>query len=135
CFDMEFPEPARALVRAGADLLVTLSANMRPYGAEHQLAARARALENRCPHLYVNRVGRHRGMQFVGGSMAIDFCGRGTPALSGEEQLLEVQVPPAWADLGSDIDYLEHARRDLPVRTLGAGAHIGQRGLAIGWRG
>jgi predicted amidohydrolase len=132
CFDVEFPEPARALVRAGADLLVTIAANMRPYGAEHELAARARALENRCPHLYVNRVGAHRGLRFVGGSMAIDFSGRGTPACAGEEHLLEVEVPPAWADVGSDIDYLEHARRDLPVRAVRSGA---SRGLAIGMAG
>lgn len=118
CFDMEFPEPARALVRAGADLLVTISANMSPYGAEHELAARARALENRCPHLYVNRVGSHRDARFAGGSMAIDSSGAGRPALADAEQLLEVQVPPAWADVGSDIDYLEHARRDLPVRVV-----------------
>jgi predicted amidohydrolase len=121
CFDMEFPEPARALVRTGADLLVTIAANMRPYGAEHELAARARALENRCPHLYVNRVGAHRALQFVGGSMAVDFCGRGTPALAHDEQLLEVEVPAAWADVGSDIDYLEHARRELPVRAVRSG--------------
>lgn len=133
CFDMEFPEPARALVRAGADLLVTIAANMRPYGAEHELAARARALENRCAHLYVNRVGTHRHLQFVGGSMAVDFCGRGTPALAYDQQLLEVEVPPAWADVGSDIDYLEHARRELPVRAVRPG--WGKQGLAIGLAG
>src|SRR3712207_4675431 len=30
CFDVEFPEVARSLARAGADLLVTVSANMEP---------------------------------------------------------------------------------------------------------
>src|SRR5918993_274093 len=32
CFDVEFPEVARALARAGAELLVTISANMEPFG-------------------------------------------------------------------------------------------------------
>ena len=31
CFDTEFPEIARALARAGAEILVTVSANMAPY--------------------------------------------------------------------------------------------------------
>jgi len=160
CFDVEFPEPARSLVRAGADLIVTIAANMRPYGGEHSLAARARALDNRCPHLYVNRVGSHDGLEFVGGSVAIDGSGRltawseapagawapagkdspaGKDALAGKdqpagvqapavanitaqtagaEQLLEVDVPPAWVDVGSDLDYVGHARWDLPVRSV-----------------
>lgn len=158
CFDVEFPEPARALARARADLIVTIAANMRPYGGEHALAARARALDNRCPHLYVNRVGCHDGLEFVGGSVAIDGSGRLTawseatagawapagtdapegkdalagtdqpagvqaPAVAtvtaqgaGAEQLIEVDVPPAWVDVGSNLDYLEHARWELPVR-------------------
>jgi predicted amidohydrolase len=57
CFDVEFPEPARALARAGAELLVTVAANMEPYGPDHALAVRARALDNRLPHVYVNRTG------------------------------------------------------------------------------
>ena len=38
CFDMEFPEPARALAAAGADLLVTASANMEPFFDDHLIA-------------------------------------------------------------------------------------------------
>ena len=50
CFDVEFPEPARAVARAGARLLVTVAANMAPYGADHELAAAARALGDRGIH-------------------------------------------------------------------------------------
>src|SRR5215217_5886023 len=60
CFDVEFPEVARALVKAGANLLVTISANMDPFGRDHDVFATARALENGVPHLYVNQVGRER---------------------------------------------------------------------------
>jgi predicted amidohydrolase len=38
-------------------MLVTISANMEPFGPDHDTAARARALENGLPHLYVNLVG------------------------------------------------------------------------------
>jgi predicted amidohydrolase len=110
CFEAEFPEPARALALAGADLLVTIAANMKPYGPEQQLACRARALENRRPHLYVNAVGGSGRLEFVGGSAAIDARGQ-TAAIAGEEeQALEVEVPASWQDAGSDIDYLKHLR-------------------------
>jgi (R)-amidase len=118
CFDMEFPEPARALCQAGAELLVTISANMAPYGPDHALAARARALENRRPHLYVNRVGTSHGLKFVGDSCAIDQRGQLTLRAGSTERLLEVEVPETSA-AGADVDYLQHARGELPVRAAG----------------
>jgi len=118
CFDVEFPEPARALCREGAQLLVTISANMAPYGPDHALAARARALENRRPLLYVNRVGDAHGLRFVGESTAIDRHGnRRNQAIDGES-LIEVEVPEAPAVLAED-DYLQYARGELPVRAVG----------------
>jgi predicted amidohydrolase len=59
CFDMEFPELARALALARADVLLTVSANMAPFGPDHRIASQARALENRLPHLLQPL--RHRG--------------------------------------------------------------------------
>jgi predicted amidohydrolase len=72
CFDMEFPEVARTLAAQGADLLVTISANPSPFELDHDLFARARALENGLPHVYVNRVGEESGFRFSGGSLALD---------------------------------------------------------------
>ncbi|MEA2364373.1 MAG: 5-aminopentanamidase [Thermoleophilaceae bacterium] len=72
CFDMEFPEVARTLARRGADLLVTISANSPPFELDHDVFARARALENGLPHVYVNRAGEEDGLPFSGGSMALD---------------------------------------------------------------
>lgn len=115
CFDVEFPEPARALARAGADLLVTVAANMEPYGPDHALAARARALDNRLAHLYVNRVGEEAGLRFVGGSAAIGSDGQPLERFGENARLAVVELPldrPASAD---DVDYLEHLRDDLVV--------------------
>jgi predicted amidohydrolase len=72
CFDMEFPEVARTLAAQGAELLVTISANPLPFALDHELFARARALENGLPHVYVNRVGEEEGITFCGGSLAVD---------------------------------------------------------------
>jgi predicted amidohydrolase len=117
CFDVEFPEPARTLARAGAELLVTIAANMRPYGPDHELAARARALDNRRPHLYVNRPGCAHGVEFTGHSCAIDSAGHIRALASGEyEQLLEVDVPLSQTPFDPDVEYLLHTRGELPVR-------------------
>jgi predicted amidohydrolase len=115
CFEVEFPEPARALACAGADILVTIASNMSPYGAEHELAIRARALENRRPHLYVNSVGRCEDLVFVGGSAVIGCDGVIAASAGAEEEVLEVEVPRSFAGAGTDIDYLNRVRFDLPV--------------------
>jgi predicted amidohydrolase len=75
CFDIEFPEPARELAAAGAELLVTASANMAPFGPDHEVATRERSLENRLPHLYTNGVGTIGGLRLVGGSRSVDAAG------------------------------------------------------------
>ncbi len=116
CFDIEFPEPARLVSRSGAEMLVTIAANMRPYGPDHALATRARALDNRRPHVYVNQVGSHRGLTFTGGSGAIDASGRVVALAGTEERLLEVDVPIGSPVVPEEVDYLLHARTDLQVR-------------------
>jgi predicted amidohydrolase len=116
CFDMEFPEPARALARAGASLLVTVAANMEPYGADHALAARARALDNRCPHIYVNRVGEQAGHNFVGGSLVAGSSGELVTRLGRDAQLRCVAFEPR-SDVPGEVDYLLQGRPDLVVRS------------------
>jgi predicted amidohydrolase len=114
CFDIEFPEPARAARRAGAELLVTVAANMHPYGPDHALFARTRALENGLGHLYVNRPGHEAGLDFVGESVAVD--GRGTvhARLGGEPDAHECELPERGGR-NDDVDYLRHLRADVPV--------------------
>jgi predicted amidohydrolase len=93
CFDIEFPGPARELAAAGAELLVTASANMAPFGPDHEVATRMRAAENRLPHLYANGVGDIGGFRLVGGSRSVDAGGAVlAEAGSGDELLLVVPV-------------------------------------------
>jgi predicted amidohydrolase len=116
CFDIEFPEPARAAVRAGAEVLVTPSANMAPYWADHELASRARALDNRVAHLYANRVGSESGHRFVGGSRAIAPDGAVLVEASEEHEELLVMAVGHRERPDAAVDYLRHARGELPVR-------------------
>jgi (R)-amidase len=94
CFDVEFPEVARTLALRGAELLVTISANMEPFEDDHDAFVRARALENERPHLYVNRTGSESGAVFVGRSQAVDAEGRVLAVAGAEPETLTVEVPP-----------------------------------------
>jgi len=117
CFDMEFPEPARALAAAGADLLVTAAANMEPFFADHLIASQARALDNRLPHLYVNRAGCEGGLEFVGGTRALAADGSVVAEVRGHG---EAELSTEVAEPGTDderLDYLAQIPRELKVRT------------------
>ncbi|MDQ2623089.1 MAG: carbon-nitrogen hydrolase [Actinomycetota bacterium] len=115
CFDVEFPEPSRKLALAGAEVLVTIAANMKPYAADHRLAARARALDNRLPHLYVNRTGSESGFDFVGESCVIAPDGTVISELGQEEGILESSIPVPASHGDSQTEYLGQLRPDLHV--------------------
>jgi predicted amidohydrolase len=115
CFDVEFPELARALARAGADLLVTASANMEPFYSDHEIASQARALDNRLPHLYCNRCGVEAGLVFVGGSRAVRPDGTIAAQAGGGEELLAADVERV--ETGDErIDYLAQLREGIGVK-------------------
>jgi len=115
CFDVEFPEVARALAKAGADLLVTASANMAPFFDDHLLATRARALDNHLPHLYTNRVGSEGGYDFVGGTRAISSSGRVQAEIAGSAQDVLVVDVPARGVADNRVDYLKYVRDPVAV--------------------
>ena len=75
CFDIEFPEPARRVAQAGAELIATISANFDPFALDHEIPTLSRAMENRLPHLYSQHGGRRDGFEFVGGSRSMSPLG------------------------------------------------------------
>src|SRR5215216_584787 len=123
CFDVEFPEVARSLAQAGAEMLVTISANMEPFGNDHAVFVSARALENGLPHVYVNQVGPVENLTFVGGSTVVSPDGEiYTQAGSSEEEILSVRLLlPTKSNLRQD--YLSELRSPMPgVKTVQSGA-------------
>jgi 5-aminopentanamidase len=76
CYDIEFPEPARALALQRVNLLVVNSANMAPYEYIHRLFIRARALENQCFVVYCNRLGANEVYEYHGQSAVIGPDGK-----------------------------------------------------------
>jgi predicted amidohydrolase len=112
---VEFPEVARALAQAGADLLLTISANMDPFGRDHHVFCTSRALENGLPHAYVNQIGSGEEFTFVGGTMALSADGDVLVETgSAAEEVLEVELElPAKSTVRPD--YLSQLRPPMAV--------------------
>ncbi len=71
CYDIEFPEPARRLARAGAELIVVPTALMAPAGVIPTVLVPARAAENQVFVAYANRIGAEDHLHFVGQSCIV----------------------------------------------------------------
>ncbi len=71
CYDLFFPELARAMALEGADILLNISASPITSRLMFERVFPARAIENTTFFLYVNLAGVERGMQFWGGSQVV----------------------------------------------------------------
>ncbi|WP_103503559.1 carbon-nitrogen hydrolase family protein, partial [Streptomyces sp. SM14] len=95
CYDVEFPEAARAHALAGTDLLAVPTALMRPYDFVATTLVPARAWESQLYVAYANRCGREGEFDFTGLSCLAAPDGT-VPARAGEDgQLLVADVDPA----------------------------------------
>lgn len=130
CYDAFFPEVARELALGGADLLVNISASPVTSRRLFERLLPARAIENGCPIVYVNRVGVEDGFVFGGGSGAWDL--RGEPlettdvsvaGLAPEERVMSVEVDLAAVVAGRSFRPVlrDVAARPSPGRPAGAG--------------
>ncbi|NUT70659.1 nitrilase-related carbon-nitrogen hydrolase [Pseudarthrobacter sp. C4D7] len=69
CYDIEFPEAARAAAARGAELLLVPTALSAGYEAVPQVLVRARALESQLNVAYANHCGPEDACTFGGGSV------------------------------------------------------------------
>ena len=93
CYDIEFPETARAVAALDADLLIVTNGNMDPFGPVHRRAITARAMENQMFALMVNRCGRgDDNLTFPGESALVDPFGEIVAAAGAQETLLSVDI-------------------------------------------
>jgi predicted amidohydrolase len=95
CYDGSFPESARVMALAGADLIV-LPTNW-PQGARctAQHVVHTRALENCVYYMSVNRVGTERGFSFIGQSRICDPSGNVVAeATHANEATLHATIDP-----------------------------------------
>lgn len=103
CYDLEFPELVRAAATAGADLILTPTANMRPFEAVNLRLVPARALENAVYVAYCN---------YVGLEGPFDYCGLSAVCAPDGSELVRGGCGPAL--LVADLD----RRRLGEARTL-----------------
>jgi len=68
CYDIEFPENARRLALAGAELILVPTANMVPYDFIADVTVRSRAFENQCYVAYANYCGHEGEIHYCGQS-------------------------------------------------------------------
>jgi len=95
CYDIEFPEPARRLALAGADVILVPTAQMEPYYQVARYVIPARAYENQVYLAYANHSGTDDGLDYIGHS---SICGPdgAVLAIAGKgEELLYATIDPA----------------------------------------
>lgn len=119
CYDIEFPEMARELSLAGADLIAVSTANMVPYRGVQSHMVRSRAWENGLPLVLANHLGADAYYTYFGDSCIVDGNGTVLRQASGASDLI-------FADLNLEDSPPHHdeylsARRPKVYRRL---AHV-----------
>jgi predicted amidohydrolase len=114
CYDLRFPEHTRALVDAGANVVIAPSAWVRgPLKEDHwQTLIKARAIENT---IYVAAAAQC-GSQYCGRSMVVDPLGIVTAALSEQEGAVVADVDPERIAAARERNPALGHRRFSPIR-------------------
>jgi deaminated glutathione amidase len=124
CYDLRFPELARALVDAGADVLALPAAWVAGPLKEYQweTLARARAIENTA---YLTAAGQPPP-EFCGHSMVLDPMGVALAALGETEGLAVAEVSAQrLADVRRALPVLQNRRYSVTPRPVAAPATVG----------
>ncbi|WP_175883369.1 carbon-nitrogen hydrolase family protein [Burkholderia sp. BCC0044] len=124
CYDIEFPETARAIAALDADLLIVTNGNMDPFGPVHRRAIAARAMENQMFAVMVNRCGAGDGdLTFAGLSTLVDPFGESTIELGRDEAVAAASLDLTRLEASREhYSYLHDARVALglsPVEPAG----------------
>jgi 5-aminopentanamidase len=95
CYDIEFPEPARLLALAGADVILISTALMEPYEQVAKYVIPARAYENQVYVAYANHSGTDDGLNYIGLSSICGPDGAVLAAAGKNEEILYAVADPA----------------------------------------
>ncbi|MDN0084535.1 carbon-nitrogen hydrolase family protein [Crenobacter sp. SG2305] len=114
CFDIEFPESARALARLGAELILVLDGMMEPYNRVHRTMVPVRAMENQLFIALCNRVGEGERYRFCGQSQVADSFGNNLVIASDSDE--------AVIDMELDLSAVAKAREEYSYLALASDA-------------
>jgi predicted amidohydrolase len=92
CYDNEFPEITRELVQAGAEIILSPTANMIPNAERQILQIRARAMDNQCFVACINRSGTEGELYYCGNSLVAGPDGEVVGSLGIDSGTLIVDI-------------------------------------------
>jgi predicted amidohydrolase len=92
CYDLRFPEQFRALLDAGAEVVLLPAAWPAKRVAHWRLLAQARAVENQAYVVACNTGGEHSGVAMGGGSIVVDPWGAVLAEAGTGEEVLVVDL-------------------------------------------
>ncbi|TYP88595.1 carbon-nitrogen hydrolase family protein [Blastococcus xanthinilyticus] len=119
CYDVEFPETARALALAGVDVVLAPTANMVEFDVVATTLVPARAYENQVYVAYANYAGAEADLEYCGLSCVVGPDGRDLARAGRGEELVVAELDRArLAESRRRAPYLLDRRPEL-YRTLG----------------
>ncbi|RQS44734.1 carbon-nitrogen hydrolase family protein [Burkholderia sp. Bp8990] len=120
CYDIEFPETARAVGALDADLLIVTNGNMDPFGPVHRRAIAARAMENQMFAVMVNRCGvGDDNLTFAGLSALVDPFGETALELGRVETVVQANLDLTRLEASREhYNYLHDTRVALDLAPL-----------------
>ncbi len=105
CYDLRFPELYRFYAKEKVDMIVDI-ANWPDTRIEHWRALlKARAIENQCYVVGVNRIGDDPKLHYDGFSSVFDPMGKEIAAVENEEKVITVEI---------DKSVVDEVRKKLP---------------------
>ena len=114
CYDIEFPENARAHADAGTQWLIVPTGLMEPWGFVATHMVPARAYESQLFVSYVNRTGFENGLEYCGLSCTIAPDTTELSRGGRTEDLLVTHIDPSAVAVSRAVNtHLSDRRRDL----------------------
>lgn len=108
CYDVEFPETARAAAVAGAHLIIVPTAQMVPFSFIAEQVVRSRAWENQLYVAYINHAGAEHDLFYVGRSSIIDPFADVLDSAGEDTRMISALI---------DTDVVDRARATNPYLT------------------
>lgn len=106
CYDLRFPEIFQA-VSGHADMIMVIANWPKERILQWETLLRARAIENQCYIIGVNRVGKGNGLEYIESSMAFDPMGERLTKAHSRSELMVVEV---------DADKVKQIRGQFPFK-------------------
>ncbi|MCI8508857.1 MAG: carbon-nitrogen family hydrolase [Lachnospiraceae bacterium] len=106
CYDLRFPEVFQA-VSGQADMILVIANWPKDRILHWETLLRARAIENQCYIIGVNRTGKGNGLEYMESSMAFDPMGERLTKAHSKSELMVVEV---------DADKVRQIRKKFPFK-------------------